>query len=47
MMTLEHKAFLLGKDNEPDGRQDALAFRDTLGMCLPWPMVSPIPFAPT
>lgn len=32
MMTLEHKAFLLGKDNEPDGRQDALAFRDSLGM---------------
>ena len=32
MMTMEHKAFLLGKDNEPDGRQDALAFRDSLGL---------------
>ena len=32
MITIKHKSFLLGKDNEPDGRQDALAVNGSLSM---------------
>ncbi len=32
MISLQTRSFLLGKDNEPDGRQDALAVNDTSAM---------------